>query len=358
VLLGICVGRMLLTSSLNSDLPPMDRRDMIILEELRKKAPLAFYSNITKFFFSEMYNYIKDSRCYRCSIMGETRGGKSECGQTLALVYVSMFNTLLDSGNFDNSDLFKTGVFEKSRIVLDIKKICSNQSDYIYRLRDEYKDQSLKFGQVWIIDESKKAIGGLGSYSETLDLENINNIIAKFMQSEIWIQPLQFETKNAPYGLYVYKKDVKARVNWCLCYRMQRTATGGVEYTFMGWVKLPLHTNEELRRVYNIKKNEWIEAEMSGSYDVRLEERKSLSKRLSEDKEFSRRTASGKAFRLSKAQQVTVLEDWILSGKTQNWNQMEREMIVEEARRVADGRHYDEEERLQTEEGEAEDTEE
>jgi len=325
----------------SSDLPEIDRKDLIVLGDLRKQRPEAFYSNMTSFLLSEMYAYLKDARCWRLSIMGETRGGKSEVAQTIALSYVNMFNHLLRRGLYDYIDLFRNGFFKKQEINLSVDHICSSQSDYIYTLRQKHKDGLTKFGQIWIIDESKKAIGGLGSFSEMMDLENVNNIIAKFMQSEIWVQPLQLETKNTPYGLYVYKKDIVNKVNWCLLYKIQRTPTGGVEYTFLGWVRVPLHGNTALREAYNKKKNEWINQEMEGRADIRLEERKRVALELSKDKMFSMRTPSGKIFKLSKAQQITILEDWILQGRTQNWNQVERMMIVEEARRLAEETYQD-----------------
>lgn len=325
----------------SGNLPKLNQKDLALLGDIRKNKPMAFYYNATQFYLGEMYEYCKDARCWRTSIMGETRGGKSECGQTIALMYIKMFNSLLKQGNYDNVDIFKEGIFQKKEIELDVHHICSNQSNYIYTLREDQKNNIINFGQIWIIDESRKSIGGIGSFSELLDLKNINNIIAKFMQAEIWIQPAQFEANNVPYGLYVYKKDIENRVNWCLLYKMARSPTGGLEYSFMGWVKIPLHKNELLRKQYNDKKNEWIIREMEGNYDDRLLARKKVALGLAFDKDFSRRTSSGKQFILSKSQQITVLEDWITLKKTQNWNQVERNMIVEEARRIAERKYFD-----------------
>jgi len=319
-----------------SNLPLLNKKDLIVLRELRKGNPQAFYCNVTSFLLSETEDYIKDARCWRIAIMGETRGGKSECGQTMALVYKSIFNKYLKDGRFDKQDIFIDKTFKKSEIDVEIRHICSNQGNYIYSLRKAYKDGWIKFGQIWIIDEHRKNIGGLGSFSEMIDLKNINNIIAKFMQAEIWIQPLQFETNNTPYGLYVYKKDIDNRINWCLLYKIQRNAIGGVEFNFMGWVGLPLHENKELRDKYNEKKNIWIRNEMEGTVDERIIERKKIAKDLSMDLDFSLRTLSGKVFKYSKSQQVTILEDWIIKKKTQNWNQIEKEMIIEEARKIAE----------------------
>jgi hypothetical protein len=328
-----------LSSDNSGNLPELTSKDMVILGDIRKSKPMAFYYNATKFYLGEMWDYVKDARCWRSSIMGETRGGKSEVGQSISLMYCRMFNQLLKQGNFDSIDVFKDEIFAKNDIKLDVEHICSNQSNYIYALRENQKNNRISFGQIWIIDESRKSIGGVGSFSELLDLKNVNNIIAKFMQAEIWIQPLQFEANNCPYGLYVFKKDVINRVNWCLLYRMSRTPTGGMEYVFMGWVKIPLHKDENLRKIYNQKKNSWIINEMEGTADERMVERKRIAMKLSKDKDFAERTTSGKQFMQSKSQQITMLEDWIIKKKTQNWNQVEKMMIVEEARRLAENIH-------------------
>lgn len=325
-----------------ADLPQLTRKDHIILADLRKGSAMAFNSNVTDFFISEMHDYVKDARCWRISIMGETRGGKSEVGQTVALSYVEIFNHYFKLGHFDKQDVFSDKIFVPSEIQIDVGHIMSSQGNYIYTLRDNYRAGTIKFGQIWIVDEARKSIGGIGSFSEMLDLKNVNNIVAKFMQAEIWIQPLQFETNNAPYGLYVYKKDVVNKINWCLLYKMQRNAVGGVEYSFMGWVKVPLHTNLALREDYNHKKNLWIMAEMNGNVDERMIERKEMALKLSKDKEFCIRSANGKIFKLGKAQQMGILEDWIIARKSQNWNQIERQMIIEEARRLAEMRYVDE----------------
>jgi hypothetical protein len=324
-------------------IPELSKKDLLVLKDLRTKSAVAFYSNVTNFLISEMEDYIKDARCWRLAIMGETRGGKSETGQTCAVIYRSIFNKYLKAGRFDTQDIFIDGTFKKSEIDLTINHICSNQGNYIFTLRRAYKEGWIKFGQIWIIDEHRKSIGGIGSYSEMIDLKNVNNIIAKFMQAEIWIQPLQFETNNTPYGLYIYKKDIDERINWCLLYKIQRNAIGGVEFNFMGWVSLPLHEDVKLREAYNMKKNLWIKQEMEGTVDERVIERKKTARELSEDPDFSLRTVSGKTFKLSKSQQVTVLEDWIISKKTQNWNQVEKEMIIEEARKIAETKYIREE---------------
>lgn len=313
--------------------PLLTQADMVRLDKLRCSSPNAFYSNQTKYLLKEMRSYIEDARVFRLSIMGEVRSGKSECGQTLALLYIKTFNDLLKSGYFDHLDVWK--FFKKIPITFDVEYIMGNQIEYINELRTMQREGKLKFGQVWVIDESKDISGGIGTFSEKIDLNNVNNIIAKFMQSEIWITPQKFESRNAPYGLYVFKKDLKEKANWCLLYKIEITARCTRDYHFLGWVKIPLHPDEVLRENYNDKKNKWISEEIQGGADARMRARKEVSAMLSEDPVFCSMTPSGKQFILNKEQQLAMLENMIIDQRTQNWNEMERWRIVEEARMIS-----------------------
>ena len=318
-----------------ADLPKLTKKDYMVLANLRSQFPQAFYTNATTFLLREMYDYIKDRRVWRNSIMGPTRGGKSEMGHTLCFTYVKYFNIQLEKGYFDDLDLFVNEKFKKEKIKYWIDFVLAFQTDYMSELRRYLKTGLLRFGQIWLIDEKKDKIGGIGSFSEELELKNINNIVAKFMQSEIWITPDQFQKRNAPYGIYCYKKDRVNRVNWGLLYKIEMTANSTTAYTFIGWVKIPLHTNDEFRDLYEEKKNVWIKSEIEGSSDKRMENRKGVALEISKDEEFSEGHFSDRGnyvFQLSKSQQISILEDWTLKGKTQKWNELEIFRIVDEAR--------------------------
>ena len=311
-------------------IPCFDNKDRIILEKLFKQSPREMRREVTNFFIQEMFKYIDRGMIWRNSIMGETRGGKSEVGTTQALIYTRRFNENLKKGVYDGFDIWD--FMKKRPIVFNTDFIMSSQSDYIYKVRHLAQEKKMTFGQIWQIDEQRGQIGGLGSFSEEIDLNNLNNIVAKFMQSEIWITPQKFESRNAPYGLYVYKKDIVNRVNWCLLYKITMTARYTKEYNIMGWVKVPLHDNDQLRKEYNDKKNEWITGELSGSGNKRIMERKAIAVNLSDDELFSKVGPSGKSFVLSKEQQISILEEWIVEGKSQNWNELEKLRIVMDAR--------------------------
>ncbi len=194
------------------------------------------------------------------------------------------------------------------------------------------KESKLCFGQIWQIDEAREAVGGLGTFSEELELKNINNIVAKFMQSEIWITPVKFQTRNVPYSLYAYQKDIKNRANWCLLYKIEMNPGQMFTYNFLGWVRIPLHKNQKLREEYNEKKNLWIKEEIGGSAEKRVRERQKVADMLSKDELFCQLTPSMKRFVLSKDQQLVLLERYITSGKTQRWNEMEMVRIINDAR--------------------------
>ncbi len=312
------------------DLPRLTYKDMLALRRLRTTFPMQFYQNVTAFFITEMSHYIKDCRVWRIVLMGETRGGKSETASTIAKLYVNVFNQYLRKGQFKQIDVDR--FLKMEPLKFNIGHIMGSQSDYIYSMRRQQKEKKLSFGQIWQIDENRENVGGLGTFSETLDLANINNIVAKFMQSELWLTPIKLQQRNAPYGLYVYQKDVVNRVNWCLLYKIEMGVKGTTEYIFMGWVKIPLHHDEEFRKAYNLKKNEWIAHEIEGTVDKRVIERKHAAKKLSEDEMFGEMSKSGKSFALSKDQQLSLLEQYIIDGKTQRWNELEMYRIISEAR--------------------------
>jgi hypothetical protein len=262
--------------------------------------------------------------------MGETRVGKSEVASFLCFLYTRRFNKNFDEGKYGKLDVDKYVLLQK--LDFGVEHVLGNQSEYIYALRKIQKEKRMVFGQVWQIDEDKEKIGGMGSFSEMLELQNMNNICAKFMQSEIWITPAKLLTRNCPYGLYVYKKDIENRCSWCLLYKIDMATGGGATFAFLGWVKIPLHENHEFRKLYNEKKNDWIDKEIQGGGDPRILERKKAAKLLSEDKFFGALTPSGKAFALTKVQQHSIVQDYIINDRIARFNEAEIFMIIEEAR--------------------------
>jgi len=319
-------------------IPHLTHNEMMPLLSLRMSYPIEFNTNQTAFFQSEMVRYIKQKRVWRVSIMGEVRGGKSEVGSTCCFWYVKVWNHFYNLGFFKKIDLFKEGRFKPHKLTFEMNFLCDNQQIYKERLKKEHKKKTLRWGQIWQIDEAKKSEGGVGSISDIIETTNLNNIIAKFNQSEIWIQPERFETHNCPYGLKVVKKDEKNRVNWCLLFKIEAEPNGAIVYKFLGWVCVPMHSDEKFRDEYNEEKNEWIAKELSGRADERMKKRSKCAEMLVKKypKFFSFKD-NNKGFKYSQGEQLQLLNRLIIKNKINtNFNEMEKYYIIIDARMIAE----------------------
>ena len=324
-----------------SNIPKLTSNELTPLIDLRNNFPVEFYRNVTHYYISEMQRYIKEKRVWRNSIMGETRGGKSEVGSAICFLYMRFWNSLFNDGFFDNLDLFESKRFKKQPLKFDdiregsLWYVCDNQQIYKQRLKDDYKDSLLKWGEIWQIDEEKKSEGGVGSVSDIIETNNLNNIIAKFCQSEIWIQPERFETHNCPFGLKVVKKDEVKRVNWCLLFKMESEPNGSTIYRFLGWVKIPLHENSKFRKLYNNLKDAWIEKEISGRVDQRMILRSDCAELLVKKYRKFFELKDNNRPKYSRAEQLALLNQLMIKNiVVTNFNELEKEYIIVEARMI------------------------
>ena len=319
------------------DLPKLTRNEMVTLMDLRRMYPMEFYSNKTDYFNAEHKSYVREGRVWRVSVMGETRSGKSEVGSTIGFRHINHFKKALDEGCFKSLEFSKNVKIEVKPITFEIFYVCDNQQVYKKRIKEQYKKGELKWGQIWQIDEEKKSLGGLGSMSDLLESDNLNNIIAKFCQCEIWVQPLRFETNNCPYGLKVQKKDILNRVNWCLLFKIEQEPSGATSFKFLGWVSIPLHHNATFRKKYNELKDEWIEKEIEGRVDERERSRLDTCYFLY-DKYFKFfEVKENGRFKYSKGDQRGALSMAILKGELKTvYNEGERESIIEMTRLMAE----------------------
>ena len=307
---------------------PLSRYELLSLSSLRAAYPQVFNRVINGLFLAKMEEYVRRAVVFRLAIMGETRSGKSEVAQTIAKTYSAMFDKAFADGAFKD---VKVDI-PIHPVKLDTAHICMSQGEYLYKLKDDYSRGALSFGQCWIIDEHKSELRGIGSLAEYNELKDMNNIVAKYMQSEIWITPVKFLSYNTVFGLYVFKKDVKNRVNWCLAYKLMMTPDGGVNYQFLGWLKVPLHSDEALRREYNQIKNKNIDKVIEGRGDERMMEREAAAKRLARDPLF--RKWKTKTFALTKEQQMVILERYIRKGEMLSFTEAEKWRVLEEARLI------------------------
>ena len=318
-------------------LPNLTESDLIVLQELREKYPRQFYSNRTEFVIREMAKYINQFQVWRMSIMGETRSGKSEVAQAFCFKYVDIYNDRLKDKEFIKRLKSRlTNEIKVKNLKFNVEFIMASQSEYLYEIRQDASANKLTFGQIWLIDENREK-DGLGSWSEKMELTNINNIIAKFCQSEIWITPRKLIEANAPYGLVTFKKDIKNKCNWALLYKIDM-GVQGTEYKFLGWIQVPLHPHKKHRDQYEAKKSRWIMKEIQGGADERMVLRHEIAKQLSEDVLFAEtklNSKGNKAFVRNSKQQRSILEEWIIEKKCQSFNELEKEHIVSAAQDLA-----------------------
>lgn len=319
----------LLTTVCNRSPPKLLDHHLEILEELELKKSNAMNTNRTGFLVAEVLRYCKEQKVLRTTHMGETRGGKSEGAQMMALLHLHFYNTLYKKGHFDNVDVD----LPKGEIALTVENIHRNKTYYLESVRKGFKDKSLYYGTVNVIDEDEASIGGLGSMSEEIEMKNYNNIIAKYNLGEHWINPRGFIDMNTSYGVHWFIKDVKNKVNWGLLYRLESWSKGISPQSFIGWVCFPLHQNHELRKSYEEKKNEWINEVIAGGGDPRARLRRVAAEIVALNPLFSKMKTE-KSFVLTNQQQLDIIDDLIMNGTLSGFNAQERERIADRARLI------------------------
>lgn len=319
---------------------PITREDRIKYQEIFETNPANFTKNATRYYFMNMRGSIRTGKVWRNNISGRVRHGKSEVAQTWIMLYIDEHNIAIELNCFNK--LKEQGIdYNVEKLTpLSYKDILFSQSNYLYLLREEEKEDKLVYGKPRIVDEDQQSTGGIGSYSEKLEIDNINNITAQAVQSEYQLRPDRFVLLNAPFGLHQEKMDRENKINWSMLYEFNTEPLRTKDYIFKGWVATPLHEEHDLRKLYNISKKENIKKVIKGTADLRLLERHKVSKLLSENEYFKSRTINGKTFKYSKTQQESILNEMIINGDFQNFNAIEKEEIVDYARLLAE-REYE-----------------
>lgn len=319
---------------------PLTHEDMEKFKAIFEKNPQMFYKNATKYYFLNLRKSVREGKVWRNNISGPVRHGKSEVAQVGSMIYIDEFNQALSDGCFDFHK--EQGIEYQKGILKPLKasiNILFSQSNYLYDLREKQKENKLIYGFMRIVDEDQDSIGGIGSYSERIELTNVNNVTAQSLQAEYQLRPDRFVLQSARFGLHQEKMDRKNRINWSMLYERNTDPLRTEEYIFKGWVAFPLHDDEELRKEYNMLKKENINKVYEGTADLRMLERVKVAKSLSDDENFASRNVSGKTFKYSKGQQKSILTDWIIEKKCQNFNEMEQLEIIEHARMLAEKKY-------------------
>lgn len=320
-------------------IPFLSEAEMIPLQDLRYASPHEFHSNVKEYVKRMIWDHVRKRVILRASIMGLPRSGKSEVGQTLSFWHVNAYDEALRQGYFDDLRIqYNDGsLMRVDSIDFRPEHVHGNQMVYKQYIQSAYRQKSLRFGQIHIIDESKRSVGGVGSMSDQIETRNINDITAKFGQSEIWITPTQMQARNTTIGLYVKKKDMVNRVNWCLVYLPVQEPDGMLLFKFIGWLDVPLHGRDAFREEYEKKKDGWIGDVLGGGGDPRDTMRGDTARYFYEQRPelFELYPNSGKP-KTPKRKKIVALKQMMRKGQVQNFNEAEQELIIEESELVAE----------------------
>lgn len=208
----------------------------------------AFNMNYTQPFLK----YLKDKAVLKepshLAITGAVRGGKSYTAMTIALIHQAQYQRLFTSDY-----------------------ICANAFEFLDKLQKFPEDKLLN--RMFLIDEQKQAVFGIGSMAKKVKLEDVQHIIAINNISTIMITPSGWANKEAHYGLRVFGRCFGTKTCRLMLYNLQERGKGGE--LPMGNIYLPIFTSflpqpyaQQLEDDYLAKKRAWVKMEMRGEGDI------------------------------------------------------------------------------------------
>ena len=227
----------------------------------------AYHKDFTNIFIQFLKDKVKLHEPCPISMSGNVRAGKSYSAITICVIHQALQGRLFSS-----------------------EYICPNEYSFLEKLK-EMPENKLK-DRIFLIDEEKTAVFGVGSFARKMKMEDVANIIAINNISAIRINPMRFPAQDVSwYGLRAFGRDRINKVNRFMLYNLQEGQGGAIRP--MGMIYLPIFTailpkdiGDKLEKEYLAKKNEWVGKEMRGEGDVMHELRKKLAENFSRDKDF------------------------------------------------------------------------
>ncbi len=226
----------------------------------------AFSINYTNDFITYVKDKVKLQEPIHISVIGATRSGKSYTMITLCYLIMAL---------------------NKKRFTMDY--ICANAYEFIEKLK-VMPEEDLK-NSVFLIDEEKMTVFGVGSIAKKMKISDVQNIIAINNISTIMLNPSSWANKEATYGLRTFGRCFKTKTVRMMLYNLSEKGKGGEMP--MGNIYLPIFTEildkkyaDELEKEYLAKKNAWVRQEMRGEGDVLAEIKKSSAKGFLKDGKF------------------------------------------------------------------------
>src|SRR3989338_460765 len=224
----------------------------------------AYFTNYTNLFMQFIKDKVRLNEPTTFSFMGQTRSGKSTSAITVAGL-----------------------IMEARDKLMTVNKICPHQ----YSFMETIKSGKAEFGDVFVIDESKDAVFGVGSMAKKFKLVDIQNIIAVNNISTIWIRPDGWAFENSQYGLRAFGRGqsykdgrlLPVRLNRFMLYNLQESSAGGS--LPLGMVYLPhfadiLKNGKQLWIEYSEKKQSWVDEEQKGEGDALTKNMISIAEKI------------------------------------------------------------------------------
>jgi hypothetical protein len=226
----------------------------------------AFSMNYT----TDFLQYIKDKSRLRepchISVIGNVRSGKSVTAISLCCFHMACYGK-----------------------IFSIDYICANAYEFLEKLK-VMPEEKLR-NSIFLIDEEKQSVYGVGSTARKMKLTDVQNIIAINNISTISLNPNSWANKEANYGLRTFGRCFKNKICRLMLYNLSEKGKGGE--LPMGNVYLPIFTAylpkeyaDSIEKAYLQKKNEWVMGEMRGEGDVLAEIRKKSAESFCRDKNF------------------------------------------------------------------------
>jgi hypothetical protein len=235
------------------------------------RADTRFRRAFSQNFTNDFLNFIKDktklNEPLHISMMGNIRAGKSYSAITICAFHQACYGR---------------------KFLID--NICANAFEFLEKLRT-MPQEKLK-DRIFLIDEEKQTIFGIGSTAKKMKLTDVANIIAINNISTISINPTKWvNPESCMYGLRVWGRDFNYKIVRCMLYNLQERGKGGE--LPQGNVYLPIFTAflpkdyaEPLEKEYLNKKNEWVMQEQRAETDVLYEIKKKSAENFCRDSKF------------------------------------------------------------------------
>lgn len=225
----------------------------------------AFYTNYTSDFFKFIQDKTKLNEPIHLSVMGSVRGGKSYGMISVCIYHQACYGRLFD-----------------------IDYICANAYEFIEKLK-EFPKEKLS-NRIFLVDEEKSAVFGVGSVARKMKIQDVQNIIAINNISTIMINPTSWQNQDAFYGLRIFGRSFPNKVSRFMLYNLTANKS---TMTPMGVVYIPVFTafldkkySDSLEKQYLEKKNKWVDLERNGEGDILSEIKRDSAKNFMKDKQF------------------------------------------------------------------------